>query len=245
MIAMREATDGESCMRAVFRLLLATVQAEYAVAHFHSATVYKYLTAEITAGRLPRVGLSSWALTPEEDWWKSANYELYMKPCNWRYAAALFYGSKHPRRSWELSIRSFAPRSSPTSRRRKSRYSKRSIRRSSAPSSESYGSRKDRAALLMRDLPFPAILLSWDLEAIFHNRPGIESCAAWRNGAVAPTMKNERIELPEELLTACAEMKYAWRRSLESHNLKRVAMERSITHPASCLHTANIRMMRS
>ena len=112
--------DGESYARAVFRLLLATVRGEYAAAHFHTvaspnihweawissnslttpderspgidkaASGYTWLTAQIHAGKLPRVALSSWALTPEEEWLKSAYYELYMKPYNWRYCAVIF-----------------------------------------------------------------------------------------------------------------------------------------------------------
>ena len=91
----------------------------------------------------------------------------------------------------------------------------------------------------------PAILLSWDLEPIFCNRLGIERCAAWCNGAISPAVKNGRIELPQELLAICAEMKDEWRRSLKCHNFRRLAVERSITHPNCAVHVANIRMMRS
>jgi hypothetical protein len=94
-IALREVMDGKSYARAVFRLLLATVRGEYAAAHFHTvasptlqwgawissngmtmsdtrlceidkdASGYAWITAQIQAGKLPRVALSSWALTPK------------------------------------------------------------------------------------------------------------------------------------------------------------------------------------
>jgi DNA-binding CsgD family transcriptional regulator len=271
--------DGESYARAVFRLLLATVRGEYAAAHFHTvasanihwkawissnglttpderppgidkaASGYTWLTAQIQAGKLPRVALSSWALTPEEEWLKSAYYELYMKPYNWRYCAVIFLWHKvsPPVMGTVFSLFRSAQQPDfteaelaqleelcPEIERAENRVMRLEVDRSA------YFALED----LVRDLPLPVVLLGWDLQPKFQNRSGLEICAAWRNGGAMPAVKSERVEPPEEVLAACSEMKAEWRKSLASHNLRGPATERTIAHARASI-SANVRMTRS
>lgn len=57
-------------------------------------------------------------------------------------------------------------------------------------------------------------------------------------------VKSERIELPEEVLAACAETKAEWRKSLSSHSLSRVTEGPTIAHAHAPI-CASIRMVRS
>jgi DNA-binding CsgD family transcriptional regulator len=276
-IALREAMDGESYARAVFRLLLATVRGEYAAAHFHTvvspalqwgswiasngstmtderlreidkaASGYPLLTTLIQAGKLLR-GLSSWALPPEEELLNSDYYELYMKPYNWNYCAAIFLWQQisPPVMGTVFSLFRTAQQPDFTA-------AELAQLEELYPEIERAENRvtlleMDRSARfiledLVRDLPLPVVLLSWDLQPKFQNRSGLEICATWRNGGVVPVAKSERIELPEELLAACAEMKVEWRKSLASHNLRRHAAERTIAHVRAPL-SAKICMKR-
>jgi DNA-binding CsgD family transcriptional regulator len=268
--------DGESYARAVFRLLLATVRGEYAAAHFHTvasptlrwgawissngftifdervreiheaAFGYTWLTAQIQAGKLPRVALSSWAPTPEDEWLTSAYYELYVKPYNWRYCAAIFLWQQKspPIMGTVFSLFRTAQQPDFTDvelAQLEELYPE--IERAERRVMLLEADRSTRLALqdLIRDLPLPLVLLGWDLQPKFQNRSGLEICAAWRNGGVVPVVKSERIEVPEELLAACAEMKAEWRNSLKSHNLRRLTRERTIAHVRAPL-SANIRM---
>ena len=271
--------DGESYARAVFRLLLATVRGEYVAVHFHTvaspniqwearissdgltmsderlreidkaASGYRWLTGQIQAGKLPRVALSSRALTPKEEWLKSAYYELYMKPYNWRYCAAIFLRQKisPPIMGTVFSLFRSAEQPDfteaelaqleelcPEIERAENRVMRLEVDRSA------YFALED----LVRDLPLPVVLLGWDLKAKFQNRSGLEICAAWRNGGVVPVVKSERTELPEEVLAACSEMKAEWRKSLAKHNLRGSATERTIAHIRAPI-SANVRMTRS
>jgi DNA-binding NarL/FixJ family response regulator len=270
--------DGESYARAVFRLLLATVRGEYATAHFHTvappnfrwnawisfngltaakrprgisqaASGSTWLTAQIRAGKLPRVALSSWALTPEKEWLKSAYYELNMKPYNWRYCAVIFlwqkisppvmgtvfslFRSAHQPDFTEAELAQLEELC-PEIERAENRVMRLEVDRSA------YFALED----LIRDLPLPVVLLGSDLQPKFQNRSGLEICAAWRNDGAMPVVKAERVEPPEEVLAACSEMKAEWRKSLSSDNLRGSATERTIAH-ASAPISANVRMTRS
>jgi DNA-binding CsgD family transcriptional regulator len=279
-MALAEATTGEAHARAVFRLLLATVQGEYAAAHFHAvaspqhqwgtwfasngstmtdeqlraidkaANGYPWLTAQLKAGNLTRVMLTRWALPPEEELLRSAYYELFMKAYNWRYALVVFLWRKTSPPVMGSVFSLFRRAEQPD-------FSDEEVSRVEAIYGEIERAaqrvarlEEERAALcvlesLIRDLPLPSILLSWDLRPKFHNRPASESCTIWRCGAGARAVKDDGFELPAEVLAACTEMKDEWKRSLARHNLRRLVTERTVEHTNSRLLTANIRMMRS
>ena len=247
--------DGESYARAVFRLLLATVRGEYAAAQFHTVASpnihwkawissnslttpaepspgidkvvsgYTWLTAQIQPGKLPRVALSSWALTPEGEWLKPVYYELYAKPYNWRYCAVIFlwHEISPPVMGTVFSLFRSAQQPDfteaelaqleelcPEIERAENRVMRLEVDRSAYFALEN----------LVRDLPLPVVLLGWDLKAKFQNRSGLEICATWRNGGAVPVVKSARVELPEEVLAACSEMKAEWRKSLANHDFR-------------------------
>jgi DNA-binding CsgD family transcriptional regulator len=71
---------------------------------------------------------------------------------------------------------------------------------------------EERASLrslqhVVRDLPVPAVLLDWGLEPLYENQEARELCALWRSN---DSPAGQRWELPSDLLDACQHMKAEW-----------------------------------
>lgn len=81
----------------------------------------------------------------------------------------------------------------------------------------------------IRDLPVPAVLLSWQMELLYHNREGVEGCARWQNGAATRALKPS-YELPPALLAACAGMKKQWGARRGSRD-PAASAKRTMQHP--------------
>ena len=257
-VALHEATDGRAFARAVFRLILATVPGEFVGAMFHcspaprwgaylasnGSTMSPQLMEEISkihpgvpkmlANPGMKVGPTRDILPPEETLVKSPFYRICMQPYGWRHAVALLFWQSLSRPAVDciFGLHRTAAQGD---------FSDAEIARLAALHPEIDHARwrvarlaEARGALsslqhFIRDLPVPAVLLSWQLEPLYHNREGVKCCARWQSGAAARVLKPS-YELPSALLAACAAMKEQWGARRGSRNTAGSA-KRTVHHP--------------
>jgi DNA-binding CsgD family transcriptional regulator len=75
-----------------------------------------------------------------------------------------------------------------------------------------HGHRLARAAAedLLRRIPMPVLMLDWDLNVIYSNAPGLESCAQWNSTGHGSCDQPQSFEAPAVLLKECADWKERW-----------------------------------
>lgn len=237
-VALHEATDGRAFARAVFRLMLATVPGEYASATFHCTPSPRW-GAWLASNGMPmsteqmeeiskvhlgvptllanpgiKVIPTKGVLPPQRELVKTPFYRLFMQPYRWRHSVALFcwQSVSPPAVDCIFCVHRTAAQGD---------FSDEEIARIEALHPEIDRARRrvarlaeQRGALkslqhFVRDLPVPAVLLSWQLEPLYHNREGVECCARWMNGNAARALK-PCYGLPPALLAACAALKQQW-----------------------------------
>ena len=237
-VALHEATEGRAFATAVFRLMLATVPGEYVGAMFHcspppgwgawhasdGSTMSPELMQEISkvhpgiptlmANPGIKVIPTRGVLPPEKVLVKTPFHRLFMRPYGWRHAVALFLWQSvsPPAVDCIFCLHRTAAQGD---------FSAGEIARIAALHPEIDRARRRVARLaeehgalsslrhFVRDLPVPAVLLSWQMEPLFHNREGVECCARWQNGAATRALK-PTYDLPPALLAECIAMKEEW-----------------------------------
>ncbi|PTX91467.1 helix-turn-helix transcriptional regulator [Opitutus sp. ER46] len=93
------------------------------------------------------------------------------------------------------------------------------------------------------DLPVATVLLNWQLGLEHANRYAARMCAAWAHGRGAARMLKTpaRLEVPEDLRTACRELRESW--SSPKPGAIRL-LRRTISHPAHPELQATITLLR-
>lgn len=269
-IALHEATDGRAFAKAVFRLMLATVPSDHATGVFHCApppgwgawlasngrSMGPELVQEISkvhpgiSTLLANPGIkvipTRGILPPEEVLVQTPFFLLAMQPYGWRHAVGLFcwHSLSPPEIDCIFSIHRTAAQGD---------FSEVEIARISALHPEIHRARlrvarldEQRGALgslqhFVRDLPVPAVLLSWHMEPLFYNREGLECCGRWQYGAAVGTLK-PCFTLPSEVLAACSAMKDQWQSSRVSGN-PRGADKQMVRHSSAPALTANVNIL--
>lgn len=255
-VALLEATGSDSFVRAVFRLMLATVPGDYVYTLFQcspqprwgafrtsngltmSGELMQLICEEcpaipiIMANPGIKVLPSRCDLPPEEELVQTPFYKLFMKPYGFRHGLALF--------CW----RSVSPPVldcvfSLIRNEGREDFSDAEVAQIEALHPEVDRARRrvvareeESAALhslqhLLRDLPVPALVLNWDLAPLYHNREGVESCALWEQGAEARMLKPE-FALPRDFLATCSAMKEEYQALWASPGFSRDACKRQL-----------------
>jgi DNA-binding CsgD family transcriptional regulator len=265
LLAMHGATDSDEFIDAVFALLEATVACEFTLANLQNLDGVPLLARD-SLGRefgieymerffkvnpsvgyvMMRPGLrilhTKDHLPPDEKLKTMPFYTEFMQPENWRHSVALLFWGFFPplpqnafcvfrsesQPDFEeddlARLRLVHPHISTGLKRLKKQLKARST--------------DDRITALLNSLPGNATLLDWDLRITNMSTSARRLSAQWMGRANESLPR--ALELPHELLDACAEMKEAWREALREDPQTQLLNKRVITRDAL---TAEITMV--
>lgn len=80
-------------------------------------------------------------------------------------------------------------------------------------------------------LPWPTIILRWDLRLIYQNRAARDFCAVWEKGPEEARRTKARSPIPSEILDRCRVLKQRWARTRRANALQVVCEEEQVHHP--------------
>jgi DNA-binding CsgD family transcriptional regulator len=86
-------------------------------------------------------------------------------------------------------------------------------------------------------LPWPTIILRWDLRLIYQNRAARDFCAVWEKGPEEARMTKARSPIPSEILDQCRVLKQQWTRTRRTNALQVSCEEKQVHH----LHRPHLR----
>jgi DNA-binding CsgD family transcriptional regulator len=265
LLAMHGATDSDEFIDAVFALLEATVQCEFTLANLQNLDgvpllardslgrefgieyMERFFKANPSVGYvMMRPGLrilhTKDHLPPDEKLKKMPFYTDFMQPENWRHSVALLFWGFFPPLPQNAfcvfrsesqpdfdeddlaRLRLVHPHINTGLKRLKKQLKARSM--------------DDRITALLNSLPGNATLLDWDLRITHMSTSARRLSAQWMGRANESLPR--ALELPQELLDACAEMKAAWRDALREDPQAQLLNKRVITSGAL---TAEITMV--
>lgn len=265
LLAMHGATDTDEFIEAVFALLQATVQCEFALANLRNLDGVPLLARD-SLGRefgvqymerffkanpsvsyvMVRPGLrilhTRDHLPPDEKLKTLPFYTEFMQPENWRHSVALLFWGFFPPLPQNAfcvfrsegqpdfddddlaRLRLVHPHINTALKRLKKQLKARST--------------DDRITALLNSLPGNATLLDWDLRITNMSTSARRLSAQWSGHGNESLPR--ALELPQELLDACAEMKEAWLDALRDDPQTQLLKKRVITRDAL---TAEITMV--
>lgn len=265
LLSMHGATDTDEFIEAVFALLQATVQCEFALANLRNLDGVPLLARD-SLGRefgvqymerffkanpsvsyvMVRPGLrilhTRDHLPPDEKLKTLPFYTEFMQPENWRHSVALLFWGFFPPLPQNAfcvfrsegqpdfddddlaRLRLVHPHINTALKRLKKQLKARST--------------DDRITALLNSLPGNATLLDWDLRITNMSTSARRLSAQWSGHGNESLPR--ALELPQELLDACAEMKEAWLDALRDDPQTQLLKKRVITRDAL---TAEITMV--
>lgn len=265
LLAMHGATDSDEFIDAVFALLEATVACDFTLANLQNLDgvpllardslgrefgieyMERFFKANPSVGYvMRRPGLrilhTKDHLPPDEKLKTMPFYTEFMQPENWRHSVALLFWGFFPPlpqnafcvfRSEEqpdfdeddlARLRLVHPHINTGLKRLKKQLKARST--------------DDRITALLNSLPGNATLLDWDLRITNQSASARRLSAQWSGHANESLPR--ALELPQEVLAICVEMKEAWRATLHQDSLAQMLNKRVITRGAL---TAEITMV--
>jgi len=265
LLAMHGATDTDEFIEAVFALLEATVACEFTLANLQNLDgvpllardslgrefgieyMERFFKANPSVGYvMMRPGLrilhTKDHLPPDEKLKTMPFYTDFMQPENWRHSVALLFWGFFPPLPQNAfcvfrseaqpdfdeddlaRLRLVHPHINTALKRLKKQLKARST--------------DDRITALLNSLPGNATLLDWDLRITNMSTSARRLSAQW-SGRMNESLPRA-LELPQELLDACAEMKEAWRTALHENPQAQLLNKRVITRGAL---TAEITMV--
>jgi len=251
---MHGATDTDEFIEAVFALLEATVACEFTLANLQNLDgvpllardslgrefgieyMERFFKANPSVGYvMMRPGLrilhTKDHLPPDEKLKTMPFYTDFMQPENWRHSVALLFWGFFPPLPQNAfcvfrseaqpdfdeddlaRLRLVHPHINTALKRLKKQLKARST--------------DDRITALLNSLPGNATLLDWDLRITNMSTSARRLSAQW-SGRMNESLPRA-LELPQELLDACAEMKEAWRTALHENPQAQLLNKRVIT----------------
>ena len=256
LLAMHGATETEEFLTAVFGLLQATVQCDFAVANLRNVDgvpmlsrdsrgrvfgpdyIERFFKANPAVGYvLMRPGLRILPtrdhLPPEEKLRELPFYRDFMQPENWRHAVALFFWGFFPPipQNSFCVFRSAEQPDFDADDLARLRLVHPHIGTALKRFRKQLKTRstEDRITALLDSLPVNATLLDWDLR-ITHQSATARRLSAQLSGRAHESLPRA-FELPAEVLAACAEMKEEWRTALRENPATRLLRKRTVTQP--------------
>jgi DNA-binding CsgD family transcriptional regulator len=146
-------------------------------------------------------------------------YEEFMKPEGWAYSVGMFFWTSEGAFLGQLSINRTAEQGDFTN-------GEMTLLRALRPQVHAAVDRllalENGAAARrglehsLRALPVPMLVVTWDLGVSYLNNAACEAVIAWLHGPKAARAFNPSTELPADLRAACAKLKAAWNRSLQT-----------------------------
>jgi DNA-binding CsgD family transcriptional regulator len=254
---MHGASDADEFIEAVFSLLAATVECEFTLANLQNLDgvpllardslgrefgieyMERFFKANPSVGYvMMRPGLrilhTKDHLPPDEKLKTMPFYTEFMQPENWRHSVALLFWGFFPplpqnafcvfRNETQpdfdendlARLRLVHPHINTALKRLKKQLKARST--------------DDRITALLNSLPGNATLLDWDLRISNMSTSARRLSAQWMGRAKESLPR--ALELPQELLDACAEMKELWREALREDPQAQMLNKRVITRDA-------------
>jgi DNA-binding CsgD family transcriptional regulator len=268
LLAMHGATDADEFIDAVFSLLQGTVECRFALANLRNVDgvpllardslgrefgpdyMERFFKANPSVGYvMRRPGLrilhTRDHLPPEEKLRTLPFYTEFMRPENWRHSVALLFWGFFPPlpqnafcvfRSEEdpdfdendlARLRLAHPHINAGLKRLKKQLKARS--------------KEDRITALLDALPGNATLLDWDLRVTNQSHAARRLAARWMDRGHESLPR--ALELPPEVLAACAEMKTEWREHLDAKSGSHIVRRREVPHPSGADLAAEVTLL--
>ena len=256
LLAMHGATDSEVFIKAVFDLLMATVECDFALANLRNVDSVP-LEARDSLGRrfgpeymerffklnpsvpyvMMRPGLRllpTRGHLPEGEKLKALPfYREFMKPEGWRHSVALlFWGLFPPLPQNAFCV--FRSEDQPDfddDDLARLRVVHPHVATALKRLRKQLRTRatQDGFAVMLKHLPVAAVLLDWDLCVVHQSQSARTVCARWSglDGKTVP----RHLEMPPEVLDVCRLLKEAWRDAIRDEPTAQVLKTHTLEHP--------------